>query len=266
MKTPPELPYPLRPQPGLLAAASSLRHFVILTYALPPERLAPHLPEVLPAGFELETIVLQGERKALLSVVPFLNTHFRSARFPGPHFTMGQTNYRVYLYHPQSQARAVWFLGTVLDSWSLFVPRHYWQLPWHRGHMDFDCHYSGKQLTYRLNTRSDWGPMQLTLKESAAAITFPGFNTPEQGWLCITHPLTGYYRRRDGQLGTYRIWHGPLQLQSAQLETVQIGLLERLGLISLAEQQQPYQLLLEAANEFTIYLPPQRLPAAGPAN
>lgn len=41
--------------------------------------------------------------------------------------------------------------------------------------------------------------------------------------------------------------------------SARFGLLERLGLVTPEEQQVPHSVLVEALNEFTIYLPPQRL-------
>lgn len=243
----PENLHSKRPAVNALTAVSDLRHFAIISFAIPAERLRA----LIPACFELDTIVLNGQHRALLSVVSFLNTGFRSARIPLPRFTIGQTNYRVYIRDPQGR-RAVWFLGTVLDSWTLFVPRNYWRLPWHRGQMRFE----GTDQQYQLRTRSSWAPMHAQFRATPATPQYPGFADSADGQMCLTQPLVGYYYRRDGQLGSYAIWHAPLKCQTATVTELSIGLLARWGLVSPPEQAQPYSVLLTAQSQFTIYLPP----------
>ncbi len=239
-----------RPPVHGLNVVSDLRHFAIISYAIPAMRIRPLIPNY----FELETIQLKGQSLALLSAVPFLNTHFRSACWPGPRFQMGQTNYRVYIRDPEGR-RAVWFLGTVLDSWTIFIPRNLWKMPWHPGQMRFECTSS----QYQLKTLSKWAPMQVKLSTTQEPPQYPGFDSPEDGRLCLTHPLVGYYCRRDGQLGSYSIWHAPLELQTATVSELSIDLFRRLGLVSPAEQQAPYSVLILDQSQFTIYLPPKQV-------
>src|SRR5512134_2369259 len=99
-----------RPAASGIDAITTLRHFAIVTYALPPERLRP----LVDRRFELDCIDVDGGRKALLSVVPFEDQDFRAAAFPSPRWRFGQTNYRVYVRDRTTGERAVWFLGTTL--------------------------------------------------------------------------------------------------------------------------------------------------------
>ena len=84
-----------------------------------------------------------------------------------------------------------------------------------------------------------------------------GFPDTETGLIYLTHPLAGFYHRRDGKLGTYRVWHKQLAVSAATLKSANFGLLSRLGLVSLEEQQHAHSVLIEPINEFTIYLPPR---------
>ncbi len=70
-----------------------LKHFAITTYAVPADRFEGLFPD----RFELDTIDVDGKKVGLLSVVPFIDVDFTSAVFPFPKFTMGQTNYRIYI-------------------------------------------------------------------------------------------------------------------------------------------------------------------------
>jgi len=84
-----------------------------------------------------------------------------------------------------------------------------------------------------------------------------GFPDNESGLVTLTHPLVSFYYRRDGSLGSYRVWHQQLMLQPAKLIKAKFGLLSRMGLVSAEEQQVPHSVLVAPIVEFTIYLPPK---------
>ena len=77
--------------------------------------------------------------------------------------------------------------------------------------------------------------------------------------MLLTHPFAGWYRRRDGRLGTYRVWHRPLELTTGSVTRADIRLFERLGLVPRDEQTTPHSVLLQRATEFAIELPPRVL-------
>lgn len=248
-----------RPRPAGLDVICKLQHFAIITYAVDAARF----DGLFPARFELDAVMIGGERKGLVSVVPFVDVDFTSAVFPFPKFTMGQTNYRIYIIDRTTGERCVWFLGTTLDSWTLLVPRHLWRLPWHTGSVHFQCdvdEHTGLYRAYHMHTRAEWAPAQVHLTQSEdMALELSGFPDEETARVYLTHPLAGFYYRRDGKLGTYRVWHDRLQVRPARLQSARFGLLERLKLVTMDEQQSPHSVLLEPVNEFTIYLPPKVL-------
>ncbi len=246
-----------RPTPSGIDAITKLRHFAIITYAIPPERLRPHVHP----RFDLDTIVKDGAIYALISVVPFMDEDFTAAAYPAPKLSMGQTNYRAYVIDRETSQRAVWFFGTVLDSWTVVLPRFAWKIPWHPGRIRFDCRFSSNTMTYdeyAMETRSHWAPAQLRLHHTPEApIELPGFPDVETGLVVLTHPLAGYYYRRDGKLGSYSVWHDRLNVAAGNVEYANFGLLTRLGLLGEDEQQRPYSVLIDPVTEFTIYLPPK---------
>jgi hypothetical protein len=244
-----------RPQPKGIDVQCKLQHFALITYALDPKRFN----SIIPKRFKLDTIHYQGKEQALMSVVPFIDVDFTSAVYPFPNFTMGQTNYRVYVIDQETQERCVWFIGTTLDSWTLIVPRYLWQLPWHAANFTFDCQldHSGLYTHYKMQTQSSWAAAELELSQSADDLwNFDGFPDLESYQVFLTHPLAGFYHRRDGKLGTYRVWHDRLQPKPAKLHHARFELLARMGLVSFEDQQKPCSVLIEPVNEFTIYLPP----------
>ena len=244
-----------RPKPKGIDVKCSLQHFALITYAIDPIRFE----DIIPKRFKLDTIEYQGKTCALMSVVPFIDIDFTSAVYPFPNFTMGQTNYRVYVIDQTTQERCVWFLGTTLDSWTVAVPRYIWQLPWHKASINFDCiqNKEGFYSQYKMKTLSDWAASEVHLEQSETdSWQFEGFPNQETYQVFLTHPLAGFYYRLDGKLGTYRVWHDRLKPKPAKLVHAKFELLERMGLVSFEDQLKPYSVLIEPINEFTIYLPP----------
>ena len=92
-----------RPKPSGLDVQCKLQHFALITYALDPNRFK----DIIPERFKLDTIKYQGKTVALMSVVPFIDVDFTSAVYPFPKFTMGQTNYRVYVIDQETNERCV---------------------------------------------------------------------------------------------------------------------------------------------------------------
>lgn len=245
-----------RPKPSGIDIQCKLQHFALITYAIDPLQLQ----NILPPRFKPDTILYKGEEKALMSVVPFIDVDFTSAVYPFPKFTMGQTNYRIYVIDTETQERVVWFLGTTLDSWTLFVPKYVWLLPWHKAHIEFDCQQDAQGLYqhYKMSTLSDWAASEVSLTQNADdEWEFAGFPDLESHLVFLTHPLAGFYHRTDGKLGTYRVWHDRLKVQPAKLISARFELLDRLQLVPFEQQSQPYSVLIEPVNEFTIYLPPR---------
>lgn len=244
-----------RPKPHGIDVLCGLKHFAIITYAVPKERF----DGIFPKRFKLDTVEVNGQSMGLISVVPFIDVDFTSAVFPFPKFTMGQTNYRIYIIDTETGERCVWFLGTTLDSWTLMVPRYLWNLPWHAGRVRFNCvlnETSGLYDKYQMETTSEWAAASVELSQSESdTFNFPGFPDVESALVYLTHPLAGFYYRRDNKLGTYRVWHKQLDVKPGRLKSAEFKLLSNLGLVEKAEQSSPYSVLIEPINEFTIYLP-----------
>jgi hypothetical protein len=246
-----------RPVPRRHDVVTLLQHFAIITYEVDPERLRAHLHP------RFEPLLIAGERgapRALLSVVPFLDKDFHFHGLPQVRFAFGQTNYRAYVRDRESGTHAVWFFGTVLDSLAVLIPRHLWRLPWHRGRIGFDARWdasANRYVRYRMSCAEGWAPAQLELEDTGRPVeACRGFPDLETGLVLLTHPLSGYYYRRDGALGSYTIWHSRLQPTVGHVAHARFALLDRLELVPHAEQQAPHSCWLQRQTEFTIYLPP----------
>lgn len=232
-----------------------LAHFAIITYTVKPEVLRPMIPE----RFDLEMIETGKGPRALMSVVPFEDQDFRFAAVPFFKMHCGQTNYRVYIFDTETGRRAVWFCGTLLDSWSVVVPRNWWRLPWHRGRIRFDVDLGSdaeSYTRYRMDADAKWGRASFEAVSEPGESHHPGFPDEETALVVLTHPLVGYYHRRDGTLGSYRVWHERIRALPGRCVHARFDLLDRLGLVPLAEQGSPYSVLIQREIEFSIFLPP----------
>ncbi|GAF56983.1 hypothetical protein JCM18901_2745 [Psychrobacter sp. JCM 18901] len=127
--------------------------------------------------------------------------------------------------------------------------------------MTFDCHFdneTGRYTKYSVTADSEWATAEVSLEQKVEDVfAFTGFPDTESALVYLTHPLAGFYHRRDGKLGTYRVWHKRLNVRTASLISADFKLLSTLGIVTPSEQNQPYSVLIEPLNEFTIYLPPQ---------
>jgi len=245
-----------------LAVETTLQHFVIVTYWVDPSNLRKHLHP----RFEPVCLAADGRsRKALVSVVTFLDRDFRFATCPWFKGSFGQTNYRAYVQDTQTGEYAAWFFGTCLDSVSVAVPRYLWRLPWHRARMDFDCQYdqaAAQYTIFNVRTRSTWAPARLAIEDSGKPPTeLAGVSNLEAGLVLLTHPLRGYFFRQDGALGSYAIWHDRAHLTVGTIQEVRYPLLQRLGLVEDGDQSDIYSVLIQPSIYFTIYLPPTRVKA-----
>lgn len=247
-----------RPQVGGIDAISTLEHFAIITYAVAPESLSRHLaPRFEPVCVRLA----DGKLHALVSVVPFHDVDFRLARFPLMRFAFGQTNYRAYVRDRETGTHCAWFFGTTLDSAMVIVPRYLWKLPWHRGRISFSCQAEGEVYhRYYMETKSGWAAAEVELEDAGEPVNhLDGFPDLETAMVVLTHPLDGFYLRRDGVLGSYRVWHNRLTPRAGKCRKARFALLDRLGLVAIADQDRPYSVMLQRRIEFTIYLPPRKL-------
>ena len=251
---------PERPPTRRTDVVARLGHFAIVTWAVDPARVRPHVDE----RYALDVYPgPDGAPRVWVSAVPFEDQDFHVLAAPWARFRMGQTNYRTYVVDRETGARAVWFWGTTLGHWTVAVPHLAWRLPWHHGRVAFDCAWdeeAGRYARYRMRTRSRWAPAALDLEDTGEPVRgVEGWPDLEEGLLALTHPLTGFYRRRDGVLGTYAIWHDRLRPTVGRLRSARFGLFDRLGVVPYAEQARPHSVLVQRSTEFTVYLPPQRV-------
>jgi hypothetical protein len=245
-----------RPRPRLhgLDATTTLRDFALVTFAVDPERLSATLPTTLtPEVRRLD----DGRQVGFVSAVSFRDLDFRFAAASRLRASFFQTNYRAYVQGPDG--RAVFFFGTTLDSPLVAVPRVLWQMPWHRGRTSLAAAWTseGRCSAYRHDCTGRWGAADVELDGTGEpAGRLDGFADADDTALVLTHPLDGYFRRRDGSLGRYAVGHDRLRPQLGSARTARYAVFEELGLVDAGTT--PHSVLLQRAVEFDVLLPPTR--------
>jgi len=102
---------------------------------------------------------------------------------------------------------------------------------------------------------SSWGAAIVELEGSEEpAGRLDGFTDADDAALVLTHPLDGWFRRPDGRLGRYEVWHERLMPRLGIAHRARYAVFERLGLVT--EDQPPHSVLLQRAVEFDVHLPP----------
>ena len=245
-----------RPTSGL-DVETTLSHFAIITYMVEPDALRVHTHD----RFKLNCITARdGTQKALISAVPFFDQDFRFVSFPLLKWAFGQTNYRAYVTDSETGEHAAWFFGTSLDSLSVNIPRFVWKLPWYKARIHFDVDYDqqlGRYKAYRMVTKSTWAPANLEIEDlGTPPRNLIGFPDLETGLVLLTHPLRGFFYRRDGKLGSYSIWHDRLQTTEGRVAAASFRLLQELGLVHDGDVSGVHSVLIQHKTDFTIYLPP----------
>jgi hypothetical protein len=59
---------------------------------------------------------------------------------------------------------------------------------------------------------------------------------------------------------TYSVWHEPVRLVEARVVEARFGLLDALGVVPYEEQRRVHSALVARRTDYTIYLPPKRVP------
>ncbi|MBG0824364.1 DUF2071 domain-containing protein [Planomonospora sp. ID91781] len=239
-----------RPRPRWYHAATELDDFAIVSYRVPAEALA----RLLPGGFAPVEFAFAGGRAALVSAVAFRDRDFHFRFCPPAAIDCGQINYRAYVTAGGEQG--VWFFGTSLDHPLAVVPRWLWGMPWHRSRIEITADWEAAPARWRLS--GDDARCEAA-EPPVQPSRLDGF-TGEAHWMeTLTHPTRGWYRRRDGRVGTYGIWHPPMRprhLAVASAESARFGVFERLGLT--APGAEPHSILAQRRIHFDIHTPPRR--------
>lgn len=235
-----------RPRRRWHHAATDLDDFAIVSFAVDPEALARQLPP----GFTPLVVDLPGSPSALVSAVAFVDRDFHFRFFPFIGIDCGQINYRAYVTYDGSPG--VWFFGTALDHLAAEVPRRLWRMPWHRERILIDAAW-GDTARWRL----DADTAQCEAVEAGKPADLAGFDSQVEWLEQLTHPTAGWYRRTDGGIGAYSVWHPVMEPRHLVATSADFPVFERLGLIT--HDARPHSVLAQQRIPFDVHTPPRRV-------
>ena len=239
-----------RDDPRWCHASVHLRDFAIVTWDVEPSRVA----SLVPSGFEPEA----RDGRAFVSMVGFRDDGFHFRMAPFARMSCGQVNYRTYVR--RGLDTGVWFFGFSLASRLVTIPRMLWKMPWHRTAIELESTSSAAGCEHwRLAAAGSWGTADLSLSGTGRRLTQPsGFADASDASRVLFDPLVGWYARHDGSgISSYRVWHRPLALEDADVESADCAVFRDLELI--APGQLPTSAGIQQDVHFDIYTPPQRL-------
>jgi hypothetical protein len=235
-----------------MTASTTLFDIAIVTFDVDPAALA----RVLPSGIRPDIRLLNsGKRRSFVSAVSFRDRDFRFAALPWVKRTFNQINYRAYIIGPDGQP-AVFFFHTTLASALALIPKLVWSMPWQTGRLTIDAQWEGDRLTsYRLASGDPSHMADVILEGShERAGRLDGFAGADDAALTLTHPLDGYFTRRDGLLGRYEVWHDRMQPVLGRAQRAEYRLFTTLELVP--SRQPPHSVLLQHSIDFHVVLPP----------
>ena len=153
----------------------------------------------------------------------------------------------------------MWFFGTSLDSVFVALPRYAWSMPWHRDRIAIEAHWDGPgPARLRLRAEGRWGSAEHELVDTGAPLEcLDGFSDLDEMHTVLTDPVDGWYRRRDGRLGHYSVWHDALTVRPWQVVQARFLVLERLGLIT--PDTEAHSALVQRRVAFDVHTPPTRV-------
>ncbi|WP_188196960.1 DUF2071 domain-containing protein [Nonomuraea sp. SYSU D8015] len=236
-----------RPRLRWYHAETDLDDFAIVSYRVDADALARHLPE----GFAPMKMSFADGPGTLISAVAFKDRDFHFRFLPQIGIDCGQINYRAYV--TAYGKPGVWFFGTRLDHPVVAIPQHLWGMPWRRDRIRIEADWDGAPARWRL----DAGDARCEATELPQPLTLLDGFADESDWLeRLTHPTQGWYRRRDGGVGVYSIWHPVMRPRYFTAAAASFPVFERLGLIT--PDTPPHSILAQPRLHFDIHTPPRR--------
>ena len=151
-------------------------------------------------------------------------------------------------------------LGTTLGSQYVKIPQLFWGLPWHYAQYQSQCEYNvseKKFQKYEMSMSSPWCDAVIDLEDTGMSMgPMKGFVSLDEMKLVLTHPTEGYFYRKDGEIGTYTIWHEEMVGTLGRAKRLYFSLFEKLNLLTNEEMNQPHSIFLCPRIKFKICLPP----------
>ncbi len=238
-----------------------LRHLAMVTYAVAPERVRPHVPSRFDLDLRHDG---QDNTWAFVSVVMFEN---QQAGPSAPALrclraTFPQVNYRAYVR--LAGAPGAWFFRVVMRNRQADLQRIVFRAPTFSAPITLRHEWDAEQETYRRYQFDCTAPAHRLhaqiVGERKPSGGGPLFDSAEHMTTFLTMRLDGYFHDLRGrQISHMPVWHERMRPGRGAVRALSSEVLDRLGLVPPAEQMRPYSVLLQPSIDFFGQYP-RRLP------
>lgn len=238
-----------------------MRDLLFINYAVPPERLAPLVPD----GIELDTVAgKEGREIAFVSIVAFRVRDLRASLLPVPRTGFNQINYRTYVR--AGEGHAVYFFDMRINSRAITTASSLLRLPisyegieiiteptatgTDNGDTEFDESIEVKRYTIA-SSATDGLEAALSIGSRHATVGPDSQSIPMS---FITERPVGYISSAT-QVFKITVEHPPLDSVAARAESVRAPLLASLGILNMNESERPHSSLYVRAAVMDTNLP-----------
>lgn len=235
-----------------VSASLTFEHLLIVSYAVPPERIRP----LVPSALVLDTILDDGRPLALVSAVAF---HARAASMPGGlalPLETAQLNLRTYV---QPTGRSVYFIRVEVGTRPLGMlgeivlrgasPAPVLLAP------DYD-EASGRYRAYEVRCFSPAGDVSLDVAGEEVEGPPPlGFASWQAAGRFIADRPVGLASSTFGGYVRLDVDHAPLEPAVGRLVGARLRSLERLGILSREDAARPHSVFLKRRAVFEVRPP-----------
>jgi hypothetical protein len=231
-----------------------LRPYVLITYLVPPDRLGPHLPSEL----ELRTLHLNdGSERALISIFCGQARWIRAWGLPVPEdlWRYLQVNIRTYIIRQGEDGIFFFrsFIGSKLAAWAA---QRVMGFPAQHAGIDLDVVWKQEQnAVHRLRLQVNEDLDIMVAGESTTLQPYEGFPDADTALRILTHPLIGFFRRPDGELGALATQHPRVSPSSGQLVKARLPWMLRQGFLEASEIAHPYAVMIAPSADFDLLVP-----------
>lgn len=238
--------------PRAIEADVDLENFILISHAVPAERVQAQLPE----GLSLETFEDEdGRETCFVTTACFCNRDLRPRLTNRPTHTFNQVTFRTYVTH--GEARGLYFFGTYCDTAASFV----WQGAMATGtklaRFDFDMMEDGRGYSrYACTARSGAEEASWVAEATDQPEPIHPFATADDHVQFLGYRLHGFSRNPLGFYTHGRVDHRKLRPFSGRLLEGRFDLWTRLGILQPGEFLSPASVLIEPHIRFTL-MPPR---------
>lgn len=244
-------PDTIRDDPRFLRGTVDVRDFALVTYRVPADRLAPHLPDAL----EAQTFEDEGRSWVFVTASCFLNERLRWAGAPSPRTTTYQSTYRTYVSHGRDVG--AFFFTSYVETISGTFAQKLGLADTRQATFDVRIERDDElgYRSYRAEIDADDGHAVLDLRATDRPPVVPPFSSPQEHVRFITHRLHGYSYSLAGVPVNAQVEHDLMPAFGGELVEGRFPPLDRLELVEPAEQGRPHSVLVSPGVRFEL-LPP----------